>query len=106
MRSSFPFLDLAFHRHQNANQPGSFLILLSIAPQPSDLPQEWEQQFALPSSDKDDVDFTRAPTVLYFNTNFGSMQASDPRPPPETEDPLPSGWRKGFDVDGVSFVFL
>nr|BAJ52652.1 protein tyrosine phosphatase [Monosiga ovata] len=73
-----------------------------IAPQPENMPADWEQFAAVPPK-MDDKDNVLAPMLVYFNTKMGTMQASDPRPPPEDQDPLPAGWRKGFDVDGDVF---
>jgi hypothetical protein len=77
----------------------------SVEPQPSDLPEEWEEIFSFAGLEmlKTDPDNVPAPTLLYFNTSYGTLQASDPRPPPADEEMLPSGWRKGFDVDGDPF---
>lgn len=50
-----------------------------------------------------DADNVRAPTILYVNTKYGTLQASDPRPPPPEVDPLPQGWRHGYDPEGDVF---
>lgn len=80
-------------------------LLFCVEPQPTDLPEEWEEIFAFAGLEmlKTDPDNVPAPTLLYFNTSYGTLQAADPRPPPEDEEILPSGWRKGFDVDGDPF---
>ena len=79
-----------------------FAFLRSVEPQPTDLPQGWEQILAFYLDDAD-ADNTPAPTLWYYNFEYGTLQAADPRPPPEDADPLPSGWRKGFDPDGDIF---
>lgn len=50
-----------------------------------------------------DADNVRAPSLLYYNSLYGILQSSDPRPPPEDQDPLPQGWRRGFDPEGDVF---
>ncbi len=66
------------------------------------MPADWEQHLAIPlTGSKEDAENVLAPVIVYYNIKDGTMQASDPRPPPEDSEPLPAGWRKGYDIDGV-----
>lgn len=80
-------------------------LLFCIEPQPTDLPADWEEMLSFPGIEafQAEADNVRAPTLLYYNSTYGIIQSSDPRPPPQDQDPLPQGWRRGYDPDGDVF---